>query len=73
MTALHSDLSADLGCGSNISTDAHALVSARIGKIRDIRALCWCPDVVIFPRVILSPHFLRTSAAYTVDLERLGV
>ena len=49
MTDSHSDLSADLGCRRNISIYAHPLVSGRIGEIRDILALHWCPGVVVFP------------------------
>ena len=48
MTTLHSDLNADLGCRRKISIHAHPLFSARIGGIRDIRALCWCPGVFFF-------------------------
>ena len=54
MSALHSDLSADLGCRRNISIHAHLPLSVRIGTIRDIRALRWCPGViVIHPNVSL--------------------
>ena len=49
MTALHSDLSADLGCWRDISIYAHALVSGHIEEMRDILMLCWCPDVVACP------------------------
>ena len=48
MTCLHSDLSAYLGCQRNISIYAHQQISIRIGKIRDIQALCWCPGVFFF-------------------------
>ena len=47
--AFHSDLNPDLGCRGNISIYAHALMSGRIGKIRDILALRWCPGLVVFP------------------------
>ena len=49
MTALHSDLSADVGYWRKISIYANTLVSVRIGERRDIRVLCWCPGVVVFP------------------------
>ena len=49
MTALHSDLSADLGCWREIPTQANPLVSVRIGAVRDPQASCWCPCVVVFP------------------------
>ena len=49
MTALHSYLSADLGCWRDISIHAHPLVSGRIAELRDILALCRCPGVVVFP------------------------
>ena len=55
MAALHSDLSADLGCRRNISIHVHPPLSVRIGEIRDIQALCWCPDVIVFP-LYLSLH-----------------
>ena len=45
MTALHSDLSADLGRRRSISIHANPPISVRIGETRDIRALCWCPGV----------------------------
>ena len=48
MTAPHSDLRADPGCRRNISIHAHPPLSVRIGEIRDIRALCWCPGVFFF-------------------------
>ena len=48
MAALHSDLNADLGCRRNTSIYAHLTVSGRIGRIRDILALYWGPDVVVF-------------------------
>ena len=48
MTALHSDLSADLGCWKDISIYAHPPMSVRIEETRDIRALCWCPGVIVF-------------------------
>ena len=52
MTALHSDLSADLGCRGNISIHTHPPFSVRIGEIRDIRALCWCPGAIV-----IRPNF----------------
>ncbi len=47
MTALHSDLSANLGCRRNISIHAHPPMSVHIEEIRDIRALCWCPGAIV--------------------------
>jgi hypothetical protein len=67
MTALHSDLNADPGCGSNISTDAQTLVSARIEEIKDIRALCWCPGVVVI-RVYFCPHIFYKQAQRTLSI-----
>ena len=49
MTGSHSGLSADLGCWRNASIHAHPLVSGRIGEIRDVLVLDWCPGVVVFP------------------------
>ena len=48
MTALHSDLSADLGCRRNVSVYARPPMSVYIGELRDIQALCWCPGVIVF-------------------------
>ena len=65
MAALHSDLSADLGCGRNTSIHAHASVSVRIGEIRDIQPLCWCPGVIVLylyfslPVVYKQPQSIR--------------
>ena len=56
MTALHPDLSADLGCRRNISIHAYPPLSVRIGEIRDIQALCWCPGVIVFPLYYFSLH-----------------
>ena len=56
MTALHSDLSADLGCRRNISIYGKLPISIRIGEIRDIRALCWCPGVTIVAHLYYSLH-----------------
>ena len=50
MTAPHSDLNADLGCRRDVSIYAYPLVSARIVGLIDIRALCWCPGVIVFPQ-----------------------
>ncbi len=49
MTASHSDLGADLGCRKNVSIHAHPPISVRvrIGEMRDIRALRWCPGVIV--------------------------
>ena len=49
MTALHLDLSADLGGRRNTSIHVHPLISIRIGELMDIQALCWYPGVIIFP------------------------
>jgi len=57
MTMLHADLSADLGYWRNIPTHTHPLVSMRIGEIKDIRAWCWYPGVVVFP-LQFSLHIL---------------
>ena len=37
----------DLGCRRNVSIHVHPPMSVRIGEIRDIRALCWCPCVIV--------------------------
>ena len=34
---------------------AHPLISVRIGEIRDIRALYWCPGVIL-PPLYFSLH-----------------
>ena len=47
MATLHSNLSADLGCRRNISIHVHPPISVLIVEIRDIRALCWCPGVIV--------------------------
>ena len=49
MTALHTDLSADLGCRRNISIHAYSRISVRIEETGDIQALCWYPGVIVFP------------------------
>ena len=49
MTALRLNLYAHLGCRRNVSIYAHASVSVRSEKREDIRALDWCPGVVVFP------------------------
>ena len=50
MTALHSDLSADLGCWRDASTNADPPVSVRIEESRHIQTLCWCPGVIVIFR-----------------------
>ncbi len=48
---LHSDLSADLGCWTDISTTGEWVsvrTYVRIGEVRDILALGWCPGVIVF-------------------------
>ena len=45
----HADLNADLGCRRNVSIHEHTPMSVRIAEIWDIRALCWCPGVIVFP------------------------
>ena len=48
MSALHSDLSADLGCWRDFSIHAHPPVSVRIGEIRDLLVLCGCPGMIAY-------------------------
>jgi hypothetical protein len=52
MTALDLNLYAHMGCRRNISVYEQASmtsVSARSEQTEDIRALDWCPGVVLFP------------------------
>ena len=66
MAALHADLSADLGCRRNVSKHAHPPISVRIGEIKDIRPLYWCPGVIIshlyfyLPIAYEQPQRIRT-------------
>ena len=48
VTALHLDLNADLGYWGDISIHADPPMSVRIGEIKDILALCWCPGMIVF-------------------------
>ena len=48
MTDLHSEHSVDLGGWRNLSIHAHRLISVRMGEMKDILALCWCPGEVVF-------------------------
>ena len=75
MTALHSDLSADLGGRRDISIHAHPPATSKRTYRGDKRRT----GAVLVSRcdhlsaVFLSPRFLQTTLAYTPDLGRLAV
>ncbi len=69
----HSDLSADLGCWTDISTTSECVsVCTYCGSKGHTGAelVSRCDRLY---SVILSRHFLQTTLAYTPDLERLAV
>lgn len=50
MTTFHLDLNAHLGTRRNISTYAQASASTHFKGTKDIRALDWCPGLVVCRR-----------------------
>jgi hypothetical protein len=73
MADLHSDLCADLGGWRNIPIHAHPLMSVRMGKNKGHTGVVLVSRFGCLSSVLLSPHFLQTTSAYTPDLGRLAV
>ena len=47
MTGLYLNFRVQLGCSAQLSINSELPVTARGGKIKDIRALDWCPGPVV--------------------------